>query len=207
MIDRAWEYRRDPKLRGVGFLEDELYDPGTWVSSSPAYVPLYVADRIDKFWGSKILIKFKREHIRAAVDSARLTDPRAADFLVERLIARQRTTARYWFERVNPLDEFAFADGTLCFEDLSIVYGFASASATRYGIATFDRVGRPLAAKTLAAGGSGVTCTSVGLSSAKDGYTIVRADTERPGFSGTTYVHLARDPASGTARVIGIWRP
>ncbi|HEY5945804.1 MAG TPA: hypothetical protein VIV40_09945 [Kofleriaceae bacterium] len=205
--DRTWEARKEPPLRGVGLLESELYDPGTWVSSSPAYLPIYVADRIDKFWASKIIIRFTREQIRAAVDSAKLTDPRAADWLTERLIERQRATARYWFERVNPLDEIAIADNTLCFKDLSIAHAFARARTTSYTMTFYDAAGSELATTKLPAGDSGVSCGNVALAGARDGYTIVRIDTKRPLFTGTTYVHLAREPVTRAPRVIGIWRP
>jgi hypothetical protein len=46
----------------------------------------------------------------------------------------------------------------------------------------------------------------VKLSGAHDGYTIVRVDTTRPGFSGSTYVYVARDARTLTPHVIGIWR-
>ena len=53
----------------------------------------------------------------------------------------------------------------------------------------------------------GRACAPVTLAAAGDGYTIVRIETRRLRFTGETYVHLARDPASGAARVIGVWRP
>ena len=56
IAERQWEARREAELRGVGMDETKLYDPGSWVSSTPAYVPIYVADRFDNFWAS---IKFE----------------------------------------------------------------------------------------------------------------------------------------------------
>ncbi|HEY5924176.1 MAG TPA: hypothetical protein VIV11_21005 [Kofleriaceae bacterium] len=206
-LDRTWEHRRDPPVRGVGMLETELYDPGTWVSSTPAYVPIYIADRIDKFWGAKIIMRFTREQIAAAVDSARLSDPRAATWLVDRLIARQRATGRYWFERVNPLDDFAIGDGTLCFKDLSIAAAFVAARTTSYDLRFYDRNGNTVGSTQARAGDIGVTCANAILAGDEDGYTIVRIDTTRARFSGTTYVHLARTPGTNAPRVIGIWRP
>ncbi|HEX5061912.1 MAG TPA: hypothetical protein VFV99_21235 [Kofleriaceae bacterium] len=206
-LERPWEQRKWRDVRGLGLYETDLYDPGAWVSSSAAYVPIYVADRIDKFWASKILIRFTRDQIKAAVDSAQLSDPKAAAWLVDALIARQRATARYWFERVNPLDEPAIADDTLCFKDLAIAHAFAPAGNTHYAITTYDHAGTQLAATDAPAGDSGVTCTRLGLAADRNGYTIVRVDTTRPQFTGTTYFHLARDPTTQAARVIGVWRP
>lgn len=204
---RPWEDRADNPLRGVGLYEIDLYDPGTWKASSPAYLPIYVSDRIDNFWASKIIMKFTRDHIRAAVDAGRLSDPRSAEWLTNAIIARQRKTARYWFERVNPLDEFTIDGDTLCFKDLSIAYAFATAPSTSYRLERFDRAGKSLGPPgRFAANAGGVTCTQVSLASTGDGYTIFRYTTERPGFTGSTQVHVARDPATGTPRVIGIYR-
>lgn len=204
---RAWEEREPQTRRGVGMYESRLYDPGAWKSSSPAYLPIYVADRIDKFWASKIIIRFKREHIQAAVDAAKLTDKDAARWLVDTLIARQRATAKYWFERVNPLDRFAASETELCFDDLSITHAFTPAAGTMYTLTYFTTAGKQLAARQTSAGASGVTCSPLVVTKGGDGYTIVRIETARPAFRGTTYVHLAREPATGAPRVIGIWRP
>lgn len=206
-IKRPWEDRADQSLRGVGLYEVELYDPGSWVAASPVYLPIYVADRIDNFWASKIIMKFTREHIRAAVDAGQLSDPRAAEWLTNAIIARQRKTARYWFERVNPLDEFAIEGDALCFKDLSIAYAFASARSTSYRLERYDRAGKPLGpAWRFRANRDGVTCTQFDLAPDGDGYTIFRYTTQRPGFSGSTLVHVARAPKTGTPRVIGIYR-
>lgn len=204
---RIWEERGEQSYRGIGRLETALFDPGTWKSSSAAYVPIYLADRIDKFWATKIIMKFTRDQIRAAVDAGRLSDPHAAAWLTDALIERQRATGRYWFSRVNPIDEIAVAKDTLCFKDLSIVYAFEPARGTHYTLRFFTGTGTPLHTTTLAAGDAGVSCAPVELAATGDGYTIVEVQTTRPHFTGTTYVHLAREPKTHAPRVIGIWRP
>jgi hypothetical protein len=203
---RPWADRTRPELRGVGLYETKLYDPGSWVSSTPAYIPIYVADRIDKFWASKIIMRFTREQIRAAVDSAKLSDPRAAAWLTDALIERQRKTARYWFERVNPLEEFAVDAKSLCFKDLAIVYAFAPVRTTRYVVEFLDRNGNPVGTTKLAAAASGVSCAKLELASGGEGYTIARITTRRRDFTRSTFVHIARDPTTAVPRVIGIWR-
>jgi hypothetical protein len=40
-----------------------------------------------------------------------------------------------------------------------------------------------------------------------DWWRVYRVDTVRADYAGTTYVHVARDPATKTFRLIGIWRP
>jgi hypothetical protein len=91
---RAWERRAVvPALRGVGQYPAD-YDVDGWQPNSPAYVPFKKADRFDKFWGSKILIRFTREQLRAVVESVRLSDPKAVEYLVTscRTATRRRRT-------------------------------------------------------------------------------------------------------------------
>jgi hypothetical protein len=53
---------------------------------------------------------------------------------------------------------------------------------------------------------SGHACSGPLRLAPHDGYTILRIETTRPGFSKQTFVHVAHDPASGAPRPIGIWR-
>jgi hypothetical protein len=174
------------------------------------------ADRFDKFWGAKILIRLSPEQIRTVVETGRLSDPRAADYLTDTLVARQRATARYWFDRVNPLDHFtvrpAGGAAALCFDDLALVYQLgADAAATQYQITAYDQAGRALggaaAFRPTGPGMAGHVCAGpLTLAAGADGYTLLRVETVRPGTSLATLVHVARDPATGAPRVIGIWR-
>ncbi len=207
LIKNQWEARDPQSRRGAGMLETKLYDPGAWRSTTPAYRPIYTADQFDKFWGAKIIMRFTREQIRAAVDAARLSDPGVASWLTEALIARQRATGAYWFSRVNPLDRFIATPDKLCFDDLAIEHAFVAPAGTTYTLTAYSSSGDELAARAVVAGASGVTCGPLSLASDNEGYTIVRVDTKRTTFKGSTYVHVARDPATRSPRVIGIWRP
>lgn len=155
-------------------------------------------------------MRFTRAQLRAAVEVGQLSDPRATDYLVDTLVARQRLTAQHWFRQVNPLDAFAVERVTkghaLCFVDLALRYQLASAVATRYRLRRYDRDGRLLADDAFLAA-TERTCPPAILPEAGDGYTILELTTTRPGFSGSTLVHLARDPVSREPRVIGVWRP
>ena len=210
---RPWENRSAPDLRGVGLFEADTYAPGAWHPMTPAYVPFLTADRFDHFWGAKLLIRFTRAQIRAVVETAQLSDPRAVDYLTDTLVARQRATAHHWFARVSPLDRFevivAGGGHALCFDDLTLTYHLALAgTATRYVIASHDRDGRPIGARrAVRASASGRTCTPpLELSSGGDGYTMVRIDTRRPGVDAGIVVHLARAPGDGSPGIIGLWR-
>jgi hypothetical protein len=209
MRARSGGTRQLPGLVGVG-LFDATFDPGAWRAETPAYVPFRTADRFDKFWAAKLVIRFTRDQLRAAVDAGRLSHPAAADYLVDTLVARQRTLARYWFWRVNPLDAFTVGDDGVCFDDLLLTHELgAVADRTRYHITTYDRAGARLGPeRTVLATPGGRTCTApLVLAPAPDAYTIVAIETTRLAFSGTSYVYVARDPDTGELRVIGIWRP
>jgi hypothetical protein len=160
------------------------------------------------FWGAKVLARFTRAQIRAAVEAGRYSDPRTVEYLTDTLVARQRATLAHWYARVNPLDRFRATPGDgLCFDDLAISAQLASAADTRYELASYDRDARPLGRVLIPAIPGGATCTrSMKLASGGDGYTIVKITTWRPAFARSTVVHLATDPASGAWRVIGVWR-
>jgi hypothetical protein len=203
--ERPWEAVDAPPLRGVGLFEAKHYDPGAWRPNS-LYWPYEDKDRFDAFWGAKLIMRFSRAQLAAIVDEAQLTDPRAAAYLVDTLVARQRTTARYWFERVAPLDRFAMDGARLCFDDLLLAYRLDE-PVTRYEVEIYDRAGKPAAAPFyLAPGAGGRTCTAA-LRTGRDAsaYTIVRlrvlrGDEPMPDVR----VHLAR--VDGALSVIGLRR-
>jgi hypothetical protein len=205
LAPREWERRpTEVTLRGVGLYDTVSYDPGDWKPFTPAYLPLRTADRFDKFWGAKLVARFTREQLAAAVETARLSDPRSAAYLVDTLVARQQMTAKHWFDRVAPLDQLELVGSTLCFTDLALAYGLASAGPTRHVVTTFSRTGTPTSDPAGLRPTGPRTCTQpVRRTTDPEGYAIVRIETGRPDRIGTTYVHVVREPVP---RVIGIWR-
>src|SRR5205085_12364741 len=105
LVKREWDGLRQPPIRGIGLFDAEHYDPGSWRSNSP-YWPLEDKDRFDAFWGAKLAMRFSREQLAAIIETAQYSDPRASQYMLDTLVARQRATARYWFDRVAPLDAF-----------------------------------------------------------------------------------------------------
>jgi hypothetical protein len=139
------------------------------------------------------------------------------DYLTSTLVARQHAIARYWFDRVDPLDHFAIATqargAELCFDDLALAYRLgADPAATQYRVASYDKAASPIGAGATfrATGTAGHTCvgplTLAPVTSGGDGYTIIRVETARPDATGATLVHVAADPKTRAPRVIGIWR-
>ncbi len=199
--EQPWDHRTAPSLVGLGLFDTTTFDPGAWKPSTQAYLPFRTADRFDNFWAAKILIRFTRAQLAAAVSAARYSDPRTAAYVLDALVARQRATARYWFERVNPVDRFVFEGHMLCFTDLALEYELASRTITRYSLAVFDHDGSRLDTRPEIAPTGARTCVPFSVTD----YAILAIETRRPARVGTTYVHAAPD-GLGAPRVIGVWR-
>jgi len=207
---RPWDAIKSPKLRGIALFESERYEPESW-NAHATYLPFTDRDRFDEFWGAKILIRLSPAHIRAAVEQGRFSEPAATEYMVKTLIARQRKTARYWFNKVAPLDRFKVTAKGLCFEDMAVRYKLgASAKASAYTAAFYDHSGRPLrGGGTVSRSAAGRVCINdINHGRSHADYTIVRIDTRRNGASMNLplYVHLARDKRSERLRVIGLDR-
>jgi len=210
---RPWEDVRAPSLRGVGRYEAEHFDPEMYSPTNP-YAPFLYADRQDGFWAARIIARFAREHIAAAVDAGRYTDPRARDYLIDTIVARQRKTLRHWFAQVAPLDRFTVqssASGVrVCAVDLALLHGVAEAKRTRYRAQSYDYDGDRLGPPRVASGArEGAVCIAGLPSAAGDGetYTMIafevwRGNEALPGL----VLHLARPRGGGALRIIGIER-
>jgi hypothetical protein len=204
-----WEGIQQPKLVGIGLYDTEHFDPATWRSNLP-YWPLADKDRFDAFWGAKLMMRFKPHELAAIVEEAKFSDPRAAKYMVDTLLYRQRKTGRYWFDRVAPLDVFAVvtpdAQPKLCFTDLMLSY-LLRTSATTYAVDTFDHDGNAIGVRTtIAAGAKGRTCAALPAAAGKDDYTIVRIRVRRDQREmPPVVVHVAR-VAGNSLEVVGLRR-
>lgn len=213
-IDCLTDHRprcRKLEVPGVALTADG-FRPGEWTALTRSYFPFLDADRFDGFWGAKIVVRFTPAQIRAAAEQAAYSDPRAVDHLVDMLVRRQRTLARHWFGLVNPVDRFEVAAiggaWSVCFDDLAIKARVATAAGTRYRARAFDRAGHATGWRGAAVpAADGRACLEgVAPAAGADRYTIVEVATERGAALPVTLVHLARDPASGAPRVIGLDR-
>ena len=201
---RPWDDVSAPTLRGVGLFSAEGFDPGAWRANSQ-YWPYEDADRFDGYWGAKLVMRFTRAHVEAAVAEAQYSDSRASQHMLDVLLARQRRIGAYWFAQVSPLDRFEVRGRRLCFDDLALVYGLESARERRVIVESFDGDGHRLAPR-VATTAAASRCIDVPASGAADGYTIVKLATLRGRKAlPPVLVHLARD-ARGELRVIGLRR-
>ena len=119
-----------PEYESVGRWESESYEPQEWKNDYPNPAFVRMTDR-DAFWAAKIIMRFTPEELLAIVETGQLSDSEQTRYFHQVLVERQHKSARYYMNRVNPLDEFEVADGGLRFANLSERYGFAEAG-TRY---------------------------------------------------------------------------
>jgi hypothetical protein len=120
-----WMRADFPDMPAVGNFEADNFDPLTWKNNYPN--PAFT-NRLpdDGFWAAKIAMAFTDEQLRAIANTAQFTDPAAAAYIVQTLAARRDKIGRAWFAQVLPLDAFRVENGRLAFDDLAVVYNFAT---------------------------------------------------------------------------------
>ncbi|HUQ95806.1 MAG TPA: hypothetical protein VM120_29275 [Bryobacteraceae bacterium] len=113
-----WARARYPRYPSIGRFEYKQFDPEQWV---PEYPNPAFRNRLpdDEFWGAKQVMAFTDDEIRAVVETGRITDNAAADYLVKCLIERRNKIGKAYYAKVLPLDRFRIRDRALAWEDLS----------------------------------------------------------------------------------------
>ena len=110
----------------VGRVEGTAFNAAEW---KPEY-PNQAFDNMrpdDAFWAARIVSRFDPASIRAIVEKARYTDPRATAYMTEVLLKRQEKVLRTWLTGVNPVVELALGEsGELTFENAAEKAGVAS---------------------------------------------------------------------------------
>jgi hypothetical protein len=206
-LPRPYKHVHGPEhIEGVSTLYTvDRLDPSGW-KGDIQFAPFMAADRYDQYWGAKIVSRFTRPQIRAAVETGRFTDPRAVEYLTDTIVGRQKKLVAYWYTQVAPLENFQVTN-LLCFDDLGIQGGY-SKGPTKYTLEVHDFAGkmiaRPVSFAPAASGHSCVTVPNVAIP--YNGYTIFKLRTQRAPLDGSTYVHAAKDPQTGIYRVIGLYR-
>ena len=152
-------------------------------------------DESDAYWAAKLSMRIDRPLVQAAVEAGQYTEPAAAAYLVETILARRDRAASTYFERVTPLDAFTIDATKLCGTDLAVLHGLVRGGQVELLDDSDDAV------KTYAVAASGEVCLPV---PASDEYTVYRLRTVRNGRARPPMeVHFKAGPA---ARVLGIIR-
>jgi hypothetical protein len=214
LYNRPWDAYRVPDLRGVGRFGISAFNPASWKPYYP-FLPFKVRDALDDYWAAKIVMRFSRAHVKAAVDAGQLSAAESRKYLVDTLVRRQRMIGRWAFSRVPPFERFEFRstkdETRLCFFNLWERYGFDTDTETvlRPTRATIhDEQGQLIGVRALSRAGPSRWCTDRWPKSwSSRGYTIVVLDAVHGGSPlPPIHVHGARAPASDRLRVIGLYR-
>lgn len=132
---KTWPREEEQRIRypSVGYFEADNFRPDKFdpILPNPAFERK--TDR-DAYWGAKIVMAFRDEHLAALVKAGQFSDPAAEDYLLQTLIKRRDKIGRHWFDKVNPLDRFELisrAEGVeVRFEDLAVKYGLTDDQST-----------------------------------------------------------------------------
>ena len=208
LYTRDWLHIDYPDVpSSVGRFEGQSFDPLNW---NPEY-PNTAFDNMrpdDAFWAARIVSKFRDADIRAIVEKARYSDPRATEYITATLIERRNKVLRAWLTGVNPLVDFALgADGTLTFTNAATAAGVAT-PPTEYRVqwARFDNA----TGSTTNASETTATVTRVSApTQVLEGAEFVQADisSHHPQFSAWTSpvsVHFRREQAGW--KLVGVTR-
>ncbi|MGH8016357.1 MAG: hypothetical protein ACREBV_09215, partial [Candidatus Zixiibacteriota bacterium] len=130
-----WENGGGVEYPSVGYFESKIFEPNKFdpIMPNPAFEEMTY--RV-AFWGAKIVMSFSEEDLKAILAAGQYSDPQAEAYLLKTLQQRQDKIGRYWFSKVNPLDNFEYSvssDGmSFRFEDLAVKYGFENDAGTNY---------------------------------------------------------------------------
>ncbi|HEX9652110.1 MAG TPA: hypothetical protein VGA99_00235 [bacterium] len=222
---KPWEFdirNLNPEFPSVGYYESKIFDPGEWYPTYPNPAFEYCTFR-DAYWGAKIVTAFTDDDIRAIVETAKMSDPRAKEYLIQTMIERRDKVGRHWFERMNPLDKFRFektaaGDVTLAFTDLAVESKLERAEESQYVYTlSYNKKGRhrqsvvEAPALLISQNGHGFLdeiLSGNGIKKEEDKIFSVKIQTGRKGkyLSKFVEVYFYYPNHNGTSRVVGIVR-
>lgn len=138
LLPRPWNEVERAEHEIFGYFDIEQFDPEDYRPGYPNPAFLERTPR-DIMWGVRILARFTPEHIAAIVKQGRLADPRQEQFLIRRLIERQRKIIETFATKYAPLTNFRLARRTegsnrqsLCFEDIAMQHQVVDPSLVIY---------------------------------------------------------------------------
>jgi hypothetical protein len=134
-----WQRIHYPQLPSVGRIDADHFRPEGWKPTLPN--PAFENARPDDtFWAARLVMAFTDEAIGAVVETAQLSDPKAAAYLTRVLISRRDAIGRTWLTAVNPVVSPSITDErVMTFRNAASDAGLASEPAEyRVNWATYD---------------------------------------------------------------------
>lgn len=192
---RPWEDTEFTPWKSIGAFASDPFEPRLWREAYP-YFPFMYATAPDLYWGAKIVMRFRRQHIEAIVAEGQFSDPDAADYLAKTLVERRDKVGRAWLDAVTPLDYLEVRGTQICGVDLAVRYGLRPS-----GTLEILQSRRNRARSAIDVAPDGTICFDLPTSS---GYHVIRlriraADGVRPAMQ--VHIHGGDKP-----RILGILR-
>jgi hypothetical protein len=142
LYTRPWLHYTYPKVpASVGRFEGDSFEAEKWKPEYPN--PAFRNMRADDaFWAARIVSRFSDDMIRAVVQKAKYSDPRATDYITATLIKRRDKVLQTWLAGVNPLADFALSDtGDLTFVNAAVAVKIADDPGGYQAVwSTFDNL-------------------------------------------------------------------
>ena len=217
----GWQHAQEaPQYPSIGYFESQIFEPNKFdpIQPNPAFEEM---TNRDAYWGAKIVMSFDEADIRALVRAGEYSNPDAEEYLVKTLMERREKIGRYWFSKVNPLDDFAFryaTDGVnLRFRDLAVKYDLVPATGNEYRYSI--KHGGRVAIQPRSVTEPVVDLSADDLNALRGAFSPAGAETEagerlyqiemstkRPGsnWSKPTLVWLALNPVDSSFTMVGI---
>ena len=130
---RPWDdtTRRTPGAEDFGYFSARFFDPDEWKGEypNPAFQNLQEGDGA---WAARILARFTKRHVEAALKAGELTKPEHTKFFLDVLLERQRIILARYFRRVSPVTDLTLEGDSLCAIDLARKTETYAASSFRY---------------------------------------------------------------------------
>jgi hypothetical protein len=140
LYTRPWLHISYPDApASIGRFESDAFKPELWKPEYPN--PAFDNMRADDaFWAARIISRFDAGSVRAMVEKARYSDPRATDYLTRTLMRRRERVLETWLTGINPLVDFELNEkGELRFRNAAEQAGLATdADSYRIEWARFD---------------------------------------------------------------------
>jgi hypothetical protein len=195
----------------IGYLPAETFDPDQFRTNRKLPTHVRMTDR-DAYWGAKVVTSFSDAQLEAVIGTADLPTLEAA-YALHALEVRRDILGRRYLRTMAAVEspEPSPDGGGVCFEDLAIARGYATAAEARYRIEVADGAGRRLWAGVQQPAGAR-TCVPIAASPPGTGYRVVAIATELEAGGGkrvttkTSRVHLRWREAEHRFVVVGLER-
>jgi len=130
---RPWDdaRKRTPGAEDFGFFTWRNFDPDTWRGEypNPAFQAMLEGDAA---WATRIIARFTPAHVAAAIKAGDLTNPVHTKFLMDTLLARQKTLEQRYFSKLSPVTDVTIEGSSVCAVDLARRTHTFDDSAFRY---------------------------------------------------------------------------